>query len=147
MFHQNCVTVVHQLCRLPTTAAGYRRTKSSPEWNEFKVKTQLLLHRKQTKLKISPTIISSFSCSLMMWIWKTDPKPGMWVREFLITFRAYRPSSEPTRTICSTAQNHSQKQNRYYSSEHGEISNKSNVWQTLAVSPEHLLCAPCPSIN
>lgn len=54
-------------------------------------------------LMLLPTIISSFSSSLMTCIWKTDPSPGMWVREFLMTFSAYSPSSDPTRTICTTA--------------------------------------------
>src|SRR4029434_4385974 len=48
----------------------------------------------------------SLSCSLRIWIWKTLPKPGMCVREFLMTFRAYRPSSEPTRTIWTHTHTH-----------------------------------------
>lgn len=46
-----------------------------------------------------PVIMSNLSSSLRIWIWKTEVRPGTWVREFLITFRAYRPSSEPTITI------------------------------------------------
>lgn len=46
-----------------------------------------------------PVIMSNLSSSLRIWIWKTEVRPGMWVREFFITFRAYRPSSEPTITI------------------------------------------------
>lgn len=54
-------------------------------------------------------IISSLSRSFKIWIWKTEVRPGMWVKEFFITFRAYKPSSEPTRTIWNEDTNHKSK--------------------------------------
>lgn len=51
-----------------------------------------------------PVIISSLSSSFRIWIWKTEVRPGMCVKEFLITFRAYKPSSEPTNTIWQEGQ-------------------------------------------
>lgn len=68
-----------------------------------------------------PVIMSNLSSSLRIWIWKTEVRPGTWVREFFITFRAYRPSSEPTITIWK--QKHTKWQDCQFWHLHSALSN------------------------